>query len=263
MSKSLAVVEQREVTFYDDELTAVRAEDGRVYASLRHMCEALQIDTTGQRQRIQRHTVLARGLMVCKIQTIQGERDAYVLRVDLVPLWLTGVRTSMVKDDVRAKLEHFQEEAAAVLWEAFQDGRLTADPAFDELLQQDSPAAQAYKMAAAIMKMARHQLLLESRINTHDQQLSDHDQRLEAIETQLGSGRTITPDQATAVSQAVKAIARELGKQTKRNEYGAVYGELYRRYRIPSYRELPAGKYEDAMQWLGEWYQDLTGEEAF
>ncbi|MCP5094319.1 MAG: hypothetical protein GY943_02070 [Chloroflexi bacterium] len=51
------------------------------------------------------------------------------------------------------------------------------------------------------------------------------------IEGQLGdTAHHITPEQAMQISQAVKAVAHELGKRSKRNEYGGVYGELYRRY---------------------------------
>jgi hypothetical protein len=54
-----------------------------------------------------------------------------------------------------------------------------------------------------------------------------------------------------------------LGKQTKRNEYGGVYGELYRRYGITSYKLLPAAKFEAAMKWLDEWLQSITGSTPF
>ncbi|MFO7539111.1 MAG: ORF6C domain-containing protein, partial [Chloroflexota bacterium] len=81
------------------------------------------------------------------------------------------------------------------------------------------------------------------------------------IEEQLGDTKHhITPAQAMQISQAVKAIAYELGKQTKRNEYGGVYGELYRRYEINSYKSLPQSKFEAALSWLNEWYQSLTNE---
>ena len=69
---------------------------------------ALGIDTTGQRQRIQRHTVLAKGIGVCNLQTPGGIQSSYVLRVDLVPLWLSGIRTSAVDEEARPKLERFQ-----------------------------------------------------------------------------------------------------------------------------------------------------------
>ncbi len=257
MNDKLTVVEQKQVEFYEDELTAVRADDGQVYVAIRHMCDALGLAQRGQVLRIKRNEILMEGYEGGIMMITPGGRQRVgMLRVDLVPLWLSGIDTSRVKEDIRDKLKRFQREAAKILWEAFQDGRLIADPTFDALLESDSDAVQAYKMAMAVVKLARHQIILESRIDGHDQ-------RLEAIETELGSGHKITPDQATSISQAVKAVARELGKQSKRNEYGGVYGELYRRYRVPSYKDLPAAKYDDAMKWLGDWLQSLTGDESF
>jgi hypothetical protein len=51
-----------------------------------------------------------------------------------------------------------------------------------------------------------------------------------------------------------------LGKKSGRNEYGAVYGEFYRKFGIPSYRELPSRRFDEAIRFLTEWYQELTGE---
>ncbi len=65
-------------------------------------------------------------------------------------------------------------EAAKVLWEAVQEGRLTVDPTFEELLKTDSPAVQAYKTFQALTKLARNQILMEAR-------LDEHEQRLEAV----------------------------------------------------------------------------------
>ena len=260
----LAVVEQRDVVFYDDSLTAVRAEDGRIYAGLTQMCNALGLNPRGQSQRIDRHTVLARGKGVCKIHTPGGVQSVVVLRVDLVPLWLSGVRTSMVNDDVRPKLEKFQEEAGAVLWEAFQEGRLTTDTQFEELLKQsDSPSVQAYQMAMAVVKLARQQIMLEGRLGDTEVRLDDVEERLTTVEEQLTGRGVVTEAQASQVSQAVKAVALALGKQTGRNEFGGVYGELYRKFGITSYKKLPAGKFDDAMSFLSEWHQQLTGDAPF
>ncbi|MCA9933352.1 MAG: ORF6C domain-containing protein [Anaerolineales bacterium] len=51
-----------------------------------------------------------------------------------------------------------------------------------------------------------------------------------------------------------------LGKQTKRNEFGAVYGEMYRKFGICSYKLLPAHQFQKVMHWLAEWYQSITDE---
>jgi hypothetical protein len=260
--KSMVVVEQRNVTFYDDELTAVRLDNGQIYASISQMCRALGLDTQAQRRRTERQPVLARGLGVAKLATPGGLQDNYVLRVDLVPLWLSGIRTSAVNEQVRPKLEKFQEQAAAVLWEAFQQGHLTADPDFDALLQADTDAVQAYKMLQALVKLARNQVILEARQDMQQAILTDHQQRLEAIEATLSNpAQFITREQASRISQAVRAIGHVLSERNGRSEYGAVYGELYRNFEISAYRELPAQKYDEAMKWLNAWYQRLTNQD--
>ena len=254
---ALTVVEQRDVSFYEDELTAVRAEDGHIYVSLSHLCDALGIDTQGQARRIKRQSILLNGYSwvdILSTQPTPQRRRSQVLRVDLVPLFLTGISTKSIADESRRrKLERFQEEAAKVLWEAFQQGRLTADLDFDALLALDSPEAQAYKMAQAVLLLARNQLLMRS-------QLAEHEQRLETIEAQLSdTGRNVTPDQASQISQAVKAVALALGKKTNRNEFGAVYGELYRKFGITGYKMLPARRFDEAMKFLTDWHENLTG----
>jgi len=251
--KKLASIEQKTVAFYDDELVAIRANDGQIYVSIRHMCNSLGLDDRSQRRRIQDHTVLKKGYASGVIMTPEGvKRTSSLIRVDLVPLWLSGVDTSRVREEIRPKLDQYQEEVAKVLWEAFQEGRLTADPSFEALLKTDSPAVQAYKTFQALTKLARSQILIEAK-------LEDHEQRLERIEATLGdTGKNVTPDQASQVSQAVKAIAMELGKTTKRNEYGAIYGEVYRREGVTSYKLLPAHRFETVMKWLAEWYRQVT-----
>ena len=267
MDKSLVVVEQRTVDFYGDELLAVRAGDGHVYVSLRHLCEALGLARQGQVRRIRDDKILAEGYQGGNVLLPPspdgrggGMQKAGMLRVDLVPLWLSGVRVQAAKEEIQPKLERFQREAAKVLWEAFQEGRLTADPAFDDLLRSDSDAVQAYKMLQALVKLARNQILLEAQLQTHTERLADHDQRLEDIEATLGdTGRLVTSDQASQISQAVKAVALALGKKSGRNEFGAIYGELYRKFGITGYKQLPALKFQQAMDWLTQWHENLEG----
>lgn len=43
-----------------------------------------------------------------------GRQKAGLLRVDLVPLWLSGGDTNRVKEAIRPKLKQYQREAATV-----------------------------------------------------------------------------------------------------------------------------------------------------
>ena len=268
--KTLTPIEQREVEFYDDFITAVILEDGNVYASIRHMCQALGLDTQGQTQRITRHTILNEGKGVCVLHTPSsgqrggGRQQVIVLRVDLVPLWLSGIRTKSVSEEMRPKLEKFQREAAKVLWEAFQEGRLTADSTFEELLETaDNELVQAYQMAQAIVQLARNQIILSSRLDSHDAMLADYGRRLETIEADLhDEERYISEDEATQISQAVRAIAFEISKTTGKNEYGRCWGEFYRKFGVSKYRHLPIAKFDEAMAWLGNWYQEVMARDV-
>lgn len=257
MNNELTPIEQREVEFYGDALIAVRADDGQIYVSVRHLAEALGMSRQSQVRRIDRQPILADGHFKGAMMTPKGNRPANYLRVDLVPLFLTGIDTGRVNEEIRPKLERFQREAAKVLWEAFQEGRLTADPIFDELLQQDTPEVQAYKMLQGMMQLARNQIMMRS-------QLDSHENRLEAIEAQLSApDHTVTQSQAMQISQAIKTVAIAQGKQSGRNEFGSVYGELYRKFEVTSYKMLPAAKFEDVMSWLTEWHQTLSDDTPF
>ena len=148
---ALTVIEQREVEFYGDELTAVRAADGHIYVSVRHLCDALGLDRAAQVRRIKRQEILFdayKGGAILTPPSTQGtgggRQQLGLIRVDVVPLFLTGISVNSVRDEIRPKLERFQREAAKVLWEAFQQGRLTADLDFDSLL------AQAFDPAASL-----------------------------------------------------------------------------------------------------------------
>ena len=261
----LTAIEQRAVTFYDDELIAIRAGDGQIYVSFRHLCNALGLNRASQVQRLKRHEILSEGYEGGAMMASPGGRQrAGVLRVDLVPLWLAGIDTKRVKPGIKEKLRRYQREAAKVLWEAFQEGRLTAEPIFEELLQTDTDAVRAYKTIQAMLTLARNQVLLEARVDKHETQLVNVEERLEQVEATLGdTGRHVTPEQASQISQAVKAVAMKLSEQSGRNEYGGVYGEFYRKFSITSYKLLPAKRFQEAMDFLTNWHQSLVGDEPF
>jgi hypothetical protein len=255
-------IEQKIVNFYNDEIVAIRAADGTVYVPIRPICDNLGVTLAGQRERINRDPVLSEVATSVSVTLTQQARDMICLPLKFIPGWLFGINAERVKPELRSAIIRYQKECFDVLAEAFVEGRLTAEPAFEDLLRADSSAAQAYKMARALMEMARQQLILESRVVEHAAQLASHEDRLEQIESALGDrGRFITPEQASSISQAVKSIAMALGKKSGRNEYGAVYGEFYRKFGIPSYRELPARRFDEAARFLTEWYQTLTGDD--
>lgn len=270
--QSLTPIVQKTVTFYEDEITAVLTQSAagdEVYVPIGQFCDLLGINRRTQMERINDDAVLSRQMATITVTGPGGPQPTYCLPLDYLNGWLFSINANRVKPEVRDRLIFYQERCYRVLAEAFREGRLTADPDLDDLLNSsESPAAQAYRMLQALTKLARNQVLMEARLEAqagtlaqHEAQLGQYGARLEEVEAALSNpDRFVTAAQASRISQAVKAVALALGKRSGRNEFGGVYGELYRKFEVTSYKEIPSSKYQEAMGFLNEWHQSLTNE---
>ena len=126
MPDKITAIEQKTVLIYDDELIAIRGEDNQIYVSVRHLCSSLELERKSQVRRIRRSDVLVEGFKggghhapPSSDNRGGGKQQAQFLRADLVPLWVSGIDTSRVKDEIKPKIVAFQKEAGKVLWEAF------------------------------------------------------------------------------------------------------------------------------------------------
>ena len=89
-----------------------------------------------------------------------------------------------------------------------------------------------------------------------------------AFDESLGScyRNTLYPGYKASRELPDEALAFQLGKagdpDAKRatNPYQRVYSELYRKFRVPSYKALPLEAFPAVMNWLTEWWQELTEE---
>lgn len=266
--KALQIIEQRGVDFYGDRILAVAARPAtdpaapaEVYIPLKPICDLLGVDWSAQYRRLNRDPVLSRQTTSIAITATQigddQSRQMVSLPLDYLNGWLFGINADRVKPELRERVIRYQENCYRVLAEAFREGRLTAEST--DIMAGVSPETiQAVQLAQAVLALARNQALLESRLGGR---LDNVEQRLETVEATLGDpGRYVTQEQASMISQAVKAVALEFGKKTGRNEHGSVYGELYRKYGVTGYKMLPARRFEEVMKWLTSWHEELTGQ---
>ncbi len=270
---ALIPVEERTVVFYDDELTAVLVHVGdqdQVFVPVRPLCELLGLDWSAQRQRIMRDAVLsqeAKGVGVITTPSRSGvgggRQEMMCLPLDYLNGWLFGVSADRVKPEIRERLIRYQKECYRVLARAF-----VREPAEDQATPTMTALVQVREMGLAIVRMAEEQIEFERRLTTTEGRLDqaavvvgDLNRRVASLEQKMAPAALISEDQAGQISQAVKAVALALGKQSGRNEFGAIYGELYRKFGITGYKQLPRGRFDDAMRFLTEWYQTITGED--
>jgi hypothetical protein len=268
---------QRTVAFYEDELIAIQEPNtGAIFVPFARLCDNLGITRARQARRVREHPVLSRGLTTLTFESSGGPQQAECLRIDMIPLWLSGVNANRVKGSVKDKLILYQTEAAGVLWQAFKDDILPAPPTETLVPAERSGAEIAYDMATAIQHLAKQQMEMEQRLDTLDEHYSGRidamarfmrdfvgttDRRLSTLELYLNPEEQLTEAQANELALAVKSVAAVLsGPDRRTNGYPQVYAELYRRYRISSYKNLPQGKFEDAMTWLHQWHQEITRE---
>ena len=122
--KGLVPVEQKQVLFYEDEITAVLVQtEGppQVFVPLRPICEQLGVTWPSQLNRINRDPVLSkkvRGVFVTN--TPGGRQEMSCLPLDYLNGWLFGINANRVNPDIRDRLIRYQEECYRVLAEAFR-----------------------------------------------------------------------------------------------------------------------------------------------
>ncbi len=263
-------VEQRIVPFYGDDLVAVQKPDGTIFVLFARLCENLGLKREGQVRRVQRHAVLSDGFTTLHVRTEGGMQSVQCLRVDLLPLWMSGLQAQRVKAELQEKLIRYQKEAATVLWQAFKPQIIVEETALaprddSQTLQQ---LQQIAEMGRAITRMAeqqielqRQQTALASRVDAAARvirdvqgQIAGVEIRLDLLEEQLQPSASITDTQATEVSNRVKALAELLtSTQAGKNHYQGIFAELYRRFGVSSYKLIRQEQYSEVLAFLEDW----------
>lgn len=70
--------------------------------------------------------------------------------------------------------------------------------------------------------------------------------------------QTLDERQATAVRSAVRAVAVALAGEGERPQWNRVYAALRRAFAINSYRDIPASRFDDAIEFLEDWLAELA-----
>jgi len=293
-------VEQRHVTLMDgDEVLAARIEPDGIYLPLRPICDNLGIGYSAQFNRLKRDEVLAEGLRRLKIKTAGGTQTMQCLELEGVPLWLAMIEPSRVREDLREKLRVYKRWVRKRVWEAFaqETGLMPASGTTVATETDDTIRAleQIREMGFAIARMAEQQIVHERRLGTVEGRVVGLDRRIAAVEelsartdarvdraaevmggtlrelkavrARLAPGNLITDEQAAEVQEMVKAIAFEMTRRQsaaasgKLNPFAALFGELHRRFRVTSYRNIPVDRYPDVIAWLRSYQNALdTGD---
>ena len=117
--QAIIPVEQDTVPFCDRQTIAARLPDGRIAASLRNMCDALQLERQGQVRRIRDDDALADQLVPVRVETDGGAQTMEMLTAWAIPIWLIGIQLSRVAPEKREAIKAYKREAADALYRHF------------------------------------------------------------------------------------------------------------------------------------------------
>lgn len=271
--------EERTIDFYGDEIVAFLVQhenDPRIYVPVRPLCGYMGLTWGSQYNRIKRDEILAGCVFMMKTQ-VPGDsqvREHVCLPLDMLPGWLFGINTSRVKPDLQTKIRRYREECFRVLWEAFAP-RMVEHRATIERFEPATASEQSLfelqriaEMGRAIASLAEQQIELQRQQDTLvgrvdraarvvrriQGDVANIQVRLGSLEETLHPAAYITEEQATEVSNHVKALAELLtGSDKSKNHYQGIFGELYRRFGVSSYKLIRQEQFAAVLAFLTDW----------
>lgn len=96
---------------------------GIIRVAMKPICDSIGLEWHGQRQRIKRNPVLAKGAVMITAPSKGGLQKVLTLPLTKLNGWLFGVDASRVKPEVREKLVEYQEECFEALSDYWQKGQ--------------------------------------------------------------------------------------------------------------------------------------------
>lgn len=140
MTSLTKVSQTKTVTFNNVTMLGIQTESGKVFTSVKKICEDLGIDDKGQIQRIKRDETLNEGRCIIHLPSNSGNQDVFCIDVDYLPFWLVGIQSKRCKPEIQSLLLEFKKKAKDVLANAF----------INTEIKQEQPKTQAEILLGSI-----------------------------------------------------------------------------------------------------------------
>ena len=109
----------KEVNHENISMMAVRDSDGEIFVGIKSICDGLGIVYNGQMERINRDELLSQGVRKIRIPSNGGNQSTSMIAISFLPFFLTGIKSSMVKPEIKDNIINFKLKAKDVLAQAF------------------------------------------------------------------------------------------------------------------------------------------------
>ncbi|QEK12616.1 hypothetical protein FQB35_09915 [Crassaminicella thermophila] len=141
----------KEVNFNGDVLVAVKSNStGKIFTGVKWICEGLGLDVRRQREKLQEHLTLKKGVSTLPLPSNGGIQNTLAIELDFLPLWLATINPALVKEEIKTKLVEYQLKAKDVLAQAFL--QQSKPVCIEDVLIQSLQEMKAMRMEIAVAK---------------------------------------------------------------------------------------------------------------
>lgn len=225
----------KEVAFNNVTMIGVQRQDGKVFVSVKKICDDLGINSSSQLTKIRSHSLLSKRVCDIALPSKGGIQQSICIEHKYLTSWLMTISPSKCKPDVQLLLEELQEKAADVLAEAF-----FGNP---EPKQELTPLQ-------ALHAITGNMVLMESKVNKLETDIVE----LKDFRNKVISEQTIKQEKVNKLFEPERSLVLPLQKETRAKlrelinwysaatdiEQQAVWRKLYKefllRYRIDVYQ---------------------------
>lgn len=133
----MSITKLETIQFHSQQLIVLNHQN-KPYVAMKPVCENIGLDWHAQLNRINRHHVLSKGVVMIATPTKGGVQKYVCLPISMINGWLFGIETSRVKPEIRATLEQYQLECFDVLYNHFMPKVAQQHPNTISLEQQQA-----------------------------------------------------------------------------------------------------------------------------
>ena len=259
-------VEQLPVPLFDGVVLAARTRDGAIHLALRDMCETLSLALPAQRRRILANETLH--LIQLRVQVDRQFRTMDFLLLEDVPIWIMDIQSRRVGEEVRERFGYVKTYLVKAVQAAF--AQLTGLPEGESRQIEDLHDLDRIDQALrALEELNTRQTTIEAsqdraRIAFRDlaTMVRSLQSRVQVLEAQ--AKLRLSPTQRGTIYRLVQTWGAAVAAHTLEKTHGAAIRSCWQlfnqRFGISTYTDLPAARYDEAIQFIKEQYRALTGQ---
>ncbi|KIL80698.1 phage antirepressor N-terminal domain-containing protein [Bacillus badius] len=239
----LQLVEQKTVRFDGDEIVVVKANNEKIYAAVKWVCQGMQL-TEGQYQnqtrKLSDDPVLVQGIAKMQLPTNSGVQDVLCIDLEFMPLWLAKINAGIISDEViRNKVVSYQLKAKDVLTKAFMPSENVVPMSKDQALVTVLRTTADLVEDTQAIKEEQHEI--RKLVTQIDQK----------VEEQI----TLTSGEQRRLQKAVASKVYELcdDPAERPSLFREIYREIKDRFAVASYKDVKQRELQSAIRYVENW----------